>query len=123
MIKAGDLEFNKEYWYSYIEFSRSSTRVNKKALPQKVVYVPVEDNNEYYKSRSIVGFIKSLTGRYIYNVYSYSKVFEFIYKTEEEAIEGFNTELYSELDKIKYEYELKQKIINKNFILNKNEGD
>lgn len=123
MIKVEDLEFNREYWYSYIEFSRNSTRVNKRVLPKKVVYEPIKDTNDYYKSRGVVGFIKSLTGQYIYNVYSNSKVFEYIYKTEEEAIEGFNTMLYSELDKIKYEYELKQKIINKNFILNKNEGD
>lgn len=123
MIKAEDLEFNKEYWYSYIEFSRSSTRVNRRILPKKVVYIPVKDTDDYYKSRGVVGFIKSLTGQHIYNVLSGSKVFEYIYKTEEEAIEGFNTMLYSELDKIKYEYELKQKMINKNFILNKNEGD
>ncbi len=123
MIKVADLEFNKEYWYSYIEFSRSSTRVNKRVSPKKVVYEPIKDTDDYYKSRGVVGFIKSLTGQHIYNVHSGSKVFEYIYKTQEEAIEGFNTMLYSELDKIKYEYELKQKIINKNFILNKNEGD
>ena len=123
MIKVEDLEFNKEYWYSYIEFSRNSTRANKRVLPRKVVYTPVEDKNDYYKSKGVVGFIKSLTGQYIYYVYSGSKVFEYIYKTEEEAIEGFNTILYGELDKIKYEYELKQKIINKNFILNKDKGD
>ena len=123
MIKVEDLELNKEYWYSYIEFSRNSTRVNKRVLPEKVVYVPVKDTDDYYKNKGIVGFIKSLSGQYIYNVYLGSKVFEYIYKTEEEAIEGFNTRLYSELDKIKYEYELKQKKINKNFILNKNEGD
>ena len=123
MIKVQELEFNKEYWYSYIEFSRNSTRVNKRVSPKKVVYEPIKDTDDYYKSRGVVGFIKSLTGQHIYNVLSGSKVFEYIYKTEEEAIEGFNTILYSELDKIKYEYELKQKMINKNFILNKNEGD
>lgn len=123
MIKVQELEFNKEYWYSYIEFSRNCTRVNKRESPKKVVYEPIKDTDDFYKSRGVVGFIKSLTGQHIYNVYSGSKVFEYIYKTEEEAIEGFNTLLYSELDKIKYEYELKQKIINKNFIFNKNEGD
>lgn len=116
MINKEDLVNGKEYWYSYIEFSKSSTRVNIRKIPIKVTFELSEDNS-YNKSR--YGVFKDEYNRHICYAYINSDYVAYVYETEEEAIEGYNSLLYNQLDKIKSEYEKKEQIIKRNFLKKK----
>ena len=117
MIRVEDLEPGKEYWCSYIEFSRSSSRVNKRILPQKVVYEEYEKTKKstFYSSR--LGVFKEVgNNRHLFYTYERQEYIEPIYRTKEEAIDGYNSQLYNELDKVRSEYDSKVNNINKNFL-------
>ena len=113
MIEIENLIPGKEYWCSYIEFSKSGTRVNRRIIPQKVRYESLTEG--IYSNR--IGVLKPLgSNQHLFYIYNNQEFFEYVYKTEEEAIEGFNSMLYNVLDKVRSEYDSKVNKINKCFI-------
>lgn len=119
-INLNNINENKEYWYTYIEFSKSS-RVRRRKKPIKVRLKYVIDT--YYEK--IIEIYNSEKGTVVDKIIKTINIKDInltsisiypLYYSKEEAINEWNRKIQIEKDKVLSEYERKIKYLNEKIL-------
>lgn len=108
----------KDYWLTYAYISKKGTRFISCLKPTKVKIKIINNDLVLYDNK------KEYKYGYGYESYHSTRMFnygymelQYLFETEQEAIEYWNSCLRNQLDKVQSEYESKSEFLTKNIIL------
>ena len=107
----------KDYWLTYARISKKGTRFIACLKPTKVKIKIVNDYLVLYDNKKEYRYGYGYESYYTRILNHVSMDLQYLFETEQEAIEYWNSCLRNQLDKVQSEYESKSEFLTKNIIL------
>lgn len=108
----------KDYWLTYAYISKNSTRFTACLKPTRVKIKIVNDCLVFYDNKKEYKYGYGYISYYITRISNHEYMdLQYLFETEQEAIEYWNSCLRNQLDKVQSEYESKSEFLTKNIIL------
>lgn len=108
----------KDYWLTYAHISKKGTRFIACLKPTKVKIKIVNDCLVFYDNKREYRYGYGYQSYYSTRILNHvSMDLQYLFETEQEAIEYWNSCLRNQLDKVQSEYESKSEFLTKNIIL------